>query len=509
MTPATSSGTATSPGTGASAVTGASSGTATDPATLTATGTAVGVLLPGFAGPTLPEWLASRLRAGLAGVCLFATNIESPAQLRALTDAIREANPLALIAIDEEGGDVTRLYSSSGSPYPGNALLGRIDDTDFTQSVATSVGWELRRVGINLNFAPDVDINSNQDNPVIGTRSFGASADLVARHTAAWVTGLQSTAVAASVKHFPGHGDTATDSHLALPVVRRTLDELRERELVPFVAAIAAETRTLMTSHILLPEVDPENPATLSATVLTGLLRTELGFDGVIVTDALDMRGASGETGIPAAAVRALVAGADLLCIGPENIDDELGQIEAAISAAVRDGSLSAERLGAAVDRNHALARALASESGAVPVLEAAEPRFPLEPAMAAFDARPGLVVSSRRRVVTIETVPNIAVGTSPWGLAAAGVETVQVHGGDALPDTPEDGEQLVIVGKDNHRHAWVRELVDVARERHPSTLVIDMGWPSDGRQYADVATFGASRYVGQALAAWLKKAEK
>jgi beta-N-acetylhexosaminidase len=468
-----------------------------------------GVLLPGFVGPTLPEWLAVRLRDGLAGVCLFATNIESPAQLRALTDAIREENPLALIAIDEEGGDVTRLYSSSGSPYPGNALLGRIDDTDFTQSVATSVGWELRRVGINLNFAPDADINSNSDNPVIGTRSFGASADPVARHTAAWVTGLQSTAVAASVKHFPGHGDTATDSHLALPVVHRTLEELRERELVPFVAAIAAGTRTLMTSHILLPKVDAENPATLSAAILLGLLRAELGFDGVIVTDALDMRGASGETGIPIAAVRALAAGADLLCIGTNNTEDELAGIESAISAALLSGTLTSERLSDAIARNQDLGRALASEAGSVPVLEAAEPRFPLEPAIAAFEAQPGIVVSPRRQIVTLETTANIAVGTSPWGLAAAGVATTQVSRGDTLLDTPEDGEQLVIVGKDNHRHAWVRELVDVARERHPSTLVIDMGWPSDGRQYADVATFGASRYVGQALAAWLKKAEK
>jgi beta-N-acetylhexosaminidase len=464
------------------------------------------VLLPGFVGPTLPDWLAARLRAGLAGVCLFATNIESAAQLRALTDAIREANPLALIAIDEEGGDVTRIYSSSGSPYPGNALLGRIDDVDFTSAVAMSVGWELRRVGVNLNFAPDVDINSNPDNPVIGTRSFGASADLVARHTTAWVTGLQSTAVAASVKHFPGHGDTATDSHLALPVVDLSLEELRGRELVPFVAAIAAGTHAVMTSHILLPQLDADSPATLSSRVLHDLLRTELGFDGVIVTDALDMRGASGETGIPIAAVRALAAGADLLCIGTENTDEELAGIEAAIAAALVDGSLAAVRIEDAVDRNHALARTLATDAGAVPVLEAAEPRFPLEPAIAAFDIATGVVVNPNRVIATIETTANIAVGASPWGLAAAGVDVLPRHQGDALPDMASGGTQLVIVGKDNHRHAWVRELVDLAREREPSTLVIDMGWPSDDRRYADVATFGASRYVGQALAAWLDR---
>jgi beta-N-acetylhexosaminidase len=468
-----------------------------------------GVLLPGFVGPVLPDWLAVRLRDGLAGVCLFATNIESPAQLRALTDAIRDAKPLALIAIDEEGGDVTRLYSRSGSPYPGNALLGRIDDVEFTTAVATSVGWELRRAGVNLNFAPDVDINSNPDNPVIGTRSFGATADVVSRHTEAWVDGLQRTAVAASVKHFPGHGDTATDSHLALPVVDRSLAELRARELLPFEAAIRAGTMTVMTSHILLPQLDSANPATLSRSILEGLLRTDLGFDGVIVTDALDMRGASGETGIPAAAVRALAAGADLLCIGTDNTDDELAAIEAAIASAVTDGTLAEERIATSTERNRGLADRLGQLAAGRPVPVGGEPVFPLQRAIDAFDVRPGVSVESRRMIVTLETTANIAVGGSPWGLAAAGLDVHQLRRGDALPDIAPDGEQLVIVGKDNHRHPWARELVDSARKRHPTALVIDMGWPAEDRRYADVATFGASRYVGQALAAWLEGAGK
>ena len=294
-----------------------------------------------------------------------------------------------------------------------------------------------------------------------------------------------------------------------MPVVDLSLEELRERELVPFVAAIAAGTRTVMTSHILLPQLDADNPATLSRRVLHDLLRAELGFDGVIVTDALDMRGASGKTGIPVAAVRSLDAGADLLCIGTDNTDEELSRIEAAISAALADGSLATQRVADAVDRNQALARALATHAGVVPFLEAAQSGFPLEPALAAFDIAPGVTVKPKRLILSIETTANIAVGASPWGLAAAGVDVAQVHDGDALPDRPPDGTQLVIVGKDNHRHGWVRELIDLARERDASTLVIDMGWPADGRQYADVATFGASRYVGQALAAWLEKAEK
>ncbi len=217
-------------------------------------------LLPGFVGTTLPEWLAERLRDGLGGVCIFGPNIVSRAQLRALTDSIYEANPNAIVAIDEEGGDVTRLYYDTGSPYPGNAVLGRLGDLSYTEFVGRLVGWELRLAGCNLNFAPDVDINSNADNPVIGVRSFGSTPEVVAEHSAAWTRGLQSAGIAVSAKHFPGHGDTAQDSHLALPVVDLTLDELRERELKPFAAVIAAGARTIMTSHILLPQIDPEQP---------------------------------------------------------------------------------------------------------------------------------------------------------------------------------------------------------------------------------------------------------
>jgi beta-N-acetylhexosaminidase len=141
----------------------------------TSQGAAARTLLPGFEGPTLPDWLEARLRAGLAGVCLFATNISSPQQVRALTDAIRAANPDALIAIDEEGGDVTRLHQATGSPTPGNAVLGRLDDLALTRAVGEAIGWELRRAGVNLDFAPDVDVNSNPLNPVIGVRSFGAA----------------------------------------------------------------------------------------------------------------------------------------------------------------------------------------------------------------------------------------------------------------------------------------------------------------------------------------------
>jgi beta-N-acetylhexosaminidase len=454
------------------------------------------VLMPGFEGTELPEWLAARLRAGLGGVCLFGENIRTRAQVRALTDAIREANPLALIAIDEEGGDVTRLYYATGSPYPGNALLGRIDDLDLTADVARAVALELRAVGVNLNFAPDADINSNPDNPVIGVRSFGDDTETVSAHTAAWVVAHQAEGVAVSAKHFPGHGDTAQDSHLSLPVVDLPLEQLRARELRPFLAAVQAGASTIMSSHVLLPQLDPDQPATFSSAILDGVLRGELGFDGVIVSDALDMVGASGEIGIPAAAVRAIAGGCGLLCIGTKNTDAQLGEIEAALNAAVADGTLPAERLADAAARNRALAASLEAPAP-LSMLDVPEPAFDLDRAIEAFDIGPDVLVEPQARILTLETDANIAIGHAPWGPASAGAETTAVREGDELP---VEGVPSIIVGKDNHRRSWTRDAIDRARQANADVVVVDMGWPSPDRAYADIATFGASRYAGQAL---------
>src|SRR3954453_6644299 len=175
------------------------------------------VLQPGFPGTTAPDWLLRRLGEGLASVGLFGRNIPSPDQLAALTAQLRAERDDVLVAIDEEGGDVTRLEVGTGSSFPGNNALGAVDDVALTEAVALELGRRLAACGVNLNWAPSADVNSNPANPVIGVRSFGADTDLVARHTAAYVTGLQSAGVAACTKHFPGHGDTAVDSHLALP----------------------------------------------------------------------------------------------------------------------------------------------------------------------------------------------------------------------------------------------------------------------------------------------------
>jgi beta-N-acetylhexosaminidase len=472
----------------------------------------LGTLLPGFAGTTLPMWLRDRLRAGLGGVCLFADNISSPEQLRALTDAIMTENPYAIIAVDEEGGDVTRLFAATGAPFPGNAALGRLDDLDATCDTAAAIGWSLRRAGLNVNFAPCVDINSRSDNPVIGVRSFGGDAKLVARHGRAWVAGLQSTGVAASAKHFPGHGDTAQDSHISLPVVNRSLDEMRSRALLPFAAAIEAGCRVVMTSHILVPQLDQNHPATMSRIVLHDLLRQELGFSGVIVSDALDMAGASGLLGIPEASVAALRAGCDLLCLGTKNTDAQLADIEQAVSDAVTEGTLARERVSEAMSRVRGLGedleaarRAAGQPPQVVPGWSKGEAEL-----LHILDVQSGASnwrgrAAGRYIVVRLEADPNIAVGTIPWGPFAVVTQRAYVisPGQSALPPFQPD-QPVLVVGRDIHRHRFGREAVDRLRSQHADVLVVDMGWPSPDRRYADVATFGASRLMGAVLLTWL-----
>jgi len=359
---------------------------------------------------------------------------------------------------------------------------------------------------VNLALAPDADVNSNPNNPVIGVRSFGTDPAAVAMHTAALTEGLQSTGVAACAKHFPGHGDTWQDSHVTLPEVPANEATLRSRELVPFRAAIAAGIRAMMTSHIVFPAFDPVHPATFSRRILTELLREELGFEGVIVTDALDMAGASGGLGIPAAAVAALAAGSDLLCIGTRNTDAQIGEIAAAIEAAIANGTLPAGRLADAIARVEKLgayletARALPASADGAGGVSAAHVRRAFH-----VSARAQHLIDGAESIafVALESPANVAVGDSPWGPFAAGVNpVVRITEGtnlaDALDCIPK-GQLVVVVGKDLHRHAFASEAIAALRPRC-EILVVDMGWPLPDFDGIDIATFGASRVVGQGL---------
>ncbi|MFF1597388.1 glycoside hydrolase family 3 protein [Streptomyces mirabilis] len=476
---------------------------------------ALTVLQPGFTGTTAPDWLLRRLGEGLAAVGLFGRNIASPEQLAALTAQLRAERDDVLVAIDEEGGDVTRLEVRAGSSYPGNHALGAVDDVELTREVASALGHRLAACGVNLNWAPSADVNSNPDNPVIGVRSFGADTDLVARHTAAYVTGLQSAGVAACTKHFPGHGDTAVDSHHALPRIDADLSVIEARELAPFRAAIAAGTRAVMSAHILVPALDPDRPATLSRRILTGLLREELGYDGLIVTDGMEMQAIAGTYGIERGSVLAIAAGADAICVGGGLADDEtVRRLRDALVTAVRTGELPEERLADAAERVRALARWTSAASATPPAAE----REPADVGLVA--ARRALTVTRAPSyepvgaapfVAAFTPVANIAVGDeTPWGVAAElarllpGTETGSFAGeGAATAVLAAAGSRRVVaVVRDEHRHPWMAAALDTLLGERPDTIVVEMGIPqAPPRGALHIATHGAARVCGRAAA--------
>lgn len=494
-------------------------------------------LMPGFAGYAAPAWVIDALdpgseRGGLLALCVYGGNVRDRAQLGALGARLHAAAPGAILAIDEEGGEVTRLHYLEGSPYPGAAVLGRIDDLAYTEEIGARVGRDILALGFNLALAPDADVNANPDNPVIGTRSFGADPALAARHVAAWVRGLQGAGAGACPKHFPGHGDTAQDSHLALPTVDASPELLAERDLPPFRAAFEAGAKTVMTSHILLPRVDPYGPATFSAAILRGILRDRLGFAGVVVSDALDMRGASGGIGIPEAAVRALAAGCDLLCLGTDSTPAQLREIEDRVVGAVREGRLDAGRLGDAAARVRGLAAELAA-CGADGASSGSDRPGRVDPAEIARIAASFAGVEAARAwlrahpgagVIRVDSEANMAVGAAPWGPFAPAARTLPETADGALPSpaaeafaarpqtsvderAPRDWaldwalvDGAIVIGRELHRRPFARAGIDALREAGAPVLAVELGWPGRAPGYADLACYGSSALVGAAL---------
>lgn len=457
-------------------------------------------LLVPFAGATAPRWVLEGLQRGVSGVTLFAINGNVPgaAEVAALTAELRRhADPL--VSIDEEGGDVTRLAHETGSPYPGSAALGALDDPGTTRAVYRSLGAELRDAGVNLDFAPSADVNTADDNPIIGTRAFGAEPGLVARHVAAAVGGLQEAGVAACAKHFPGHGATSQDSHLEIPTIEADLPLLERRELVPFRAAIGAGVRSVMTGHLRIPAITGDTPATLSPAAIDGLLRGALGYDGLVVTDALDMGAAGGTYGIPEAAVRAVLAGADLLCLGSKEYEDSVRAVRDHMAAAVRDGRLPAERLERAAGRVRALRTWLAA-AGTARVDRAAGQ----EAARRAVRITGSPAVPVDPLVIEVQAPSNIAVGPVPWGLGPWAADTVRADGTADAGHLLEraTGRSLIIVVRDAHRYPEQRSLVSALLARRPDAVLVEMGlpvWRPEG--VAHVATYGATRANARAAA--------
>jgi beta-N-acetylhexosaminidase len=326
------------------------------------------ILMVGFPGtsPT-PELIELIQRYHVGNIILFSRNVRDAQQLRELTSRLQELAREAgqrlplLIAIDQENGMVQRL-GEDATVFPGNMALGATGSEQSAYEVALAAGRELRALGVNFNLAPVVDVNNNPANPVIGVRSFGEDPRQVARLAGAQIRGYQSAGVATCIKHFPGHGDTAIDSHLAMPVVPHSLERLEQLELVPFKSGIAAGTDGVMSAHIYFPALMGASnlPATLSPAVIDQLLRQQLGFQGVIVTDCLEMNAVSETVGVGKGAVLAQQAGNDLILIS-HRYDRQLAGIES-IKAAVQSGEIAPEQVARAAGRVLALKERLQSQ---------------------------------------------------------------------------------------------------------------------------------------------------
>ncbi len=312
----------------------------------------------GIPGTELDAGTVRRIHElNVGGFVLFSKNTPDPISTVRLTKAVQDraldeglAIPV-LFYIDQEQGRVQRLEEGV-TLFPGNYALGKIGDPYKTRRASRITGRELSVLGIQVNLAPVSDVNSNPDNPIIGSRSFGEDPDLVAEMVSASVAGYQEAGILPCAKHFPGHGDTATDSHLELPVIYKSLEELRAVELVPFRAAVDAGVDFVMTAHILFPEIDPQYPATASEAVLQGLLREEIGFQGVIVSDAIEMKALSDHFHLPSLAVRMIRSGCDLLLFS-DNLPCPFTfeEIVESVTRAAEDGELPMDRIDESVRR--------------------------------------------------------------------------------------------------------------------------------------------------------------
>jgi beta-N-acetylhexosaminidase len=430
------------------------------------------VFMLGFEGTTLTAGNRALIQdLHLGGVTLFARNIDNGPQLARLdADLQTIADPVPLfISVDQEGGLVVRV-TDGATIFPGNMAVGATGDPSLARRVAEASANELLAMGVNMDLAPVVDVNTNPLNPVIGVRSFGSEVGLVSDFGVQTIQGLQSSGVSAVGKHFPGHGDTAVDSHRDLPVVPHPLERLQALEFVPFKAAIQAGVDGIMTAHLYLPLIEPQPdlPATLSKAVLTGLLREQLGYQGLILTDALDMDAIKKDRPAAEAAVQAFEAGADMLLVGGITAEDRrrMGEGPPALLAAVQSGRVSEERLNASVLR----------------ILEAKAKRGILAGAVAATAVPDTAVLNSAEHRALALDVARRAV-------------TLQRDDANLLPLNA--GQQILVVVPDAPTRSDAQDdllassLLDAVRQYAPSATGAGVRSAASAARSADVIVLG------------------
>ncbi|MDX2557878.1 glycoside hydrolase family 3 protein [Streptomyces stelliscabiei] len=458
-------------------------------------------LVAGFDGTTIvPDTLKRLIDRGLGGVILFTRNIRDADQVRELTGTLRTLRPDLLIAIDNEGGGIGHLVAAGAPEVPGSWALGVADDPTLTAACADALAGHLLSLGITVSYAPVADVQSRPENPIVRTRAFGGDPELVSRHLRAWIEATEARGVASCAKHFPGHGGTVTDSHHAPAVDPRPYHGL---DLAPFRAAVDAGVPMLMSAHVVFPALDPDRPATLSPRILTELLRGELGFDGVLVSDALEMRAIADRYGEAAGARLALAAGADQVIVAVPDLEVTLACRDAVLDA-LCTGDLAEERVTEAAERVRRLALRYA---------------LPFRPgAVAAWDADAGLVAARRavRRggplprpvpgahVVDCFPPPHPALNWGGEDLLTEVRTLDPTATGTAVAGAPDDlaavvgevlrvaeGRPLVVAVCDAELHPWQARLRDALLAARADALVVSTGLPEEG---GAVAAHGRGR---------------
>ncbi|WP_059103018.1 beta-N-acetylhexosaminidase [Shouchella shacheensis] len=453
----------------------------------------------------------------VGGIILFTRNVDTPSQVAGLTNALQELawekeNQIPLmVTADQEGGRVIRIEKDT-TIFPGSMALGATRSEDLAYEAGQVTGTELQAMGINANLAPSLDVNNNPDNPVIGVRSFGEDPDLVADLGTANIQGFQEAGVLATAKHFPGHGDTDVDSHIGLPSIPYDMERLREVELVPFKRAIDQGVDMIMSAHITFPEIDdtPGLPGTLSEPVLTGILREELGFDGVIITDDMEMAAIVDNFGAEEAAVKSIQAGTDIVLVS-HRLDRQKASIEA-VKEAVASGDISKERIDASVER---ILKAKAKKTTGKPMIRTPFVNETHVPKNVGTEDHQQAAAEIARQAITLvqdndDRLPVDATQTEDAFVVSAenadafgkaieahGVKTT-VQSTGTQPSESEvteivqaaAGHDLVVVGTSSQEHG---KLVEALETSGSNVIIVGLDTPYDLRGFPDASTYLAA----------------
>ncbi|MDX3585891.1 glycoside hydrolase family 3 N-terminal domain-containing protein [Streptomyces europaeiscabiei] len=465
-------------------------------------------LVAGFDGTTtVPDALKRLIDRGLGGVILFTRNIRDADQVRELTGTLRALRPDLLVGIDNEGGGIGHLVAAGAPEVPGSWALGVADDPTLTAACADALAGHLLSLGITASYAPVADVQSRPENPIVRTRAFGADPELVSRHLRAWIEATEARGVASCAKRFPGHGGTVTDSHHDLAVDPRPYDRL---DLAPFRAAVDAGVPMLMSAHVVFPALDPDLPATLSPRILSELLRGGLGFDGVLVSDALEMKAIADRYGEAAGARLALAAGADQVIVAVPDLEVTLACRDAVLDA-LRTGDLAEGRVAEAAERVRRLALRYAvpyrpgavaawdADAGPAAARRAVRSGGPLpEPVPGAHVVdcfplpHPALNWGGEDLLTEIRALDPTATGTAvagePDGLWAVVGEVLRAA----------EGRPLVVAVCDAELYPWQGRLRDALLAERPDALVVSTGLPEAA---GGVAAHGRGRVNLRAVA--------